>query len=111
MVQSGTVDQVVFEGDTVKGARTSGESFTTYSPETDNTALIGELKKYKVRISALAPKGQNILVSLLINSFPVLLLIGVWVYFMRQMQGEQAVGVPCPLARAGPACSAKIRSR
>lgn len=87
MVQSGTVDQVVFEGDTVKGARTSGESFTTYSPETDNTALIGELKKYKVRISALAPKGQNILVSLLINSFPVLLLIGVWVYFMRQMQG------------------------
>jgi len=87
LVQSGQVDQVIFEGDTVKGAKTSGERFTTFSPETDNTALIGELKKSNVRISAMAPKGQNILVSLFINSFPVLLLIGVWVYFMRQMQG------------------------
>jgi len=87
LVQSGQVDQVIFEGDTVKGARTTGERFTTFSPETDNTALIGELKKNNVRISAMAPKGQNILVSLFINSFPVLLLIGVWVYFMRQMQG------------------------
>jgi len=87
LVQSGQVDQVIFEGDTVRGARTSGERFTTLSPETDNTALIGELKKNNVRISAMAPKGQNILVSLFINSFPVLLLIGVWVYFMRQMQG------------------------
>ncbi len=87
LVQTGQVDQVIFEGDTVKGARTTGVPFTTYSPETDNTALIGELKKNNVRISAMAPKGQNILVSLFINSFPVLLLIGVWVYFMRQMQG------------------------
>ena len=87
MVQAGQVDQVIFEGDTVRGAKATGEHFTTFSPETDNTALIGELKKYKVRISAMAPKGQNILVSLFINSFPVLLLIGVWVYFMRQMQG------------------------
>ena len=87
MVQAGQVEQVIFEGDTVRGAKTTGEPFTTYSPETDNTALIGELKKSKVRISAMAPKGQNILVSLFITSFPVLLLIGVWVYFMRQMQG------------------------
>ena len=40
-----------------------------------------------MQIKATAPKGQNILVSLFVNSFPVLLLIGVWVYFMRQMQG------------------------
>jgi len=87
LVQSGQVDQVVFEGDTIRGVKTTNERFTTFSPETDNTALIGELKKNNVRISAMAPKGQNILVSLFINSFPVLLLIGVWVYFMRQMQG------------------------
>jgi cell division protease FtsH len=87
LVESGQVDQVVFEGDTIRGMRSTGERFTTYSPETDNTALIGELKKNRVRISATAPKGQNILVSLFINSFPVLLLIAVWVYFMRQMQG------------------------
>jgi cell division protease FtsH len=87
LVDSGQVEQVVFEGDTIRGLRSTGERFTTFSPETDNTALIGELKKNRVRIAATAPKGQNILVSLFINSFPVLLLIGVWVYFMRQMQG------------------------
>jgi len=87
-VQTGQVDRVLFEGgDTIRGQRVTGEGFVTYSPETDNTALIGELKKAKVQIGAAAPKGQNILVSLFINSFPVLLLIGVWVYFMRQMQG------------------------
>jgi cell division protease FtsH len=86
-VNTGQVGRVVFEGDTIRGERATGESFVTYSPETDNTALIGELKKNRVQISASAPKGQNILVSLFLNSFPVLLLIAVWVYFMRQMQG------------------------
>jgi cell division protease FtsH len=86
-VNSGQVERVMFEGDTIRGERKTGDPFVTYSPETDNTALIGELKKSDVQISATAPKGQNILISLFINSFPVLLLIGVWVYFMRQMQG------------------------
>ncbi len=87
LVSAGQVDQVVFEGYTINGFKGTGDRFTTYSPETDNTALIGELKRNNVRISAAAPKSQSILVSLFINSFPVLLLIGVWVYFMRQMQG------------------------
>ncbi len=87
MLQSRRVDQVVFEGESIRGVRSSGDRFVTYSPETDNTALIGELKKNQVRFSAVAPRGQSLLVSLLINSFPVLLLIGVWIYFMRQMQG------------------------
>ncbi len=87
LVDTGQVKQVVFDGDTIKGMLATGERFVTYSPETDNTVLIGELKKGDVQIKAAAPKGQNILVSLFINSFPVLLLIGVWVYFMRQMQG------------------------
>ena len=87
LVDTSQISEVTFQGDTIKGVLTSGERFVTYSPETDNTALIGELKKSNVQIRATAPKGQNILVSLFINSFPVLLLIGVWVYFMRQMQG------------------------
>ncbi len=87
LVETSQISEVTFQGDTIKGVLTSGEQFLTYSPETDNTALIGELKKSQVRIRATAPQGQNILVSLFINSFPVLLLIGVWVYFMRQMQG------------------------
>ncbi|MFW2403801.1 MAG: ATP-dependent zinc metalloprotease FtsH [Gammaproteobacteria bacterium] len=87
LVDNSQISEVNFEGEKIRGRLESGEPFETYSPETDNTALIGELKRNRVQIRASAPKGQNILVSLLINSFPVLLLIGVWVYFMRQMQG------------------------
>ncbi len=87
LVDNNQVAEVVFEGETIKGVTFDNKSFVTFSPETDNTALIGELKKGRVRIKAMQPKGQNIFVSLFVNSFPVLLLIGVWVYFMRQMQG------------------------
>ncbi len=87
MVKTGAIQQVEFDGETIKGTRATGEKFVTYSPETDNTALIGMLADNNVRISASAPQGQNILVSIFINSFPVLLLIAVWIYFMRQMQG------------------------
>jgi len=87
MVETGGVAQVTFEGQNIQGIKSNGEQFVSYSPETDNTALIGFLKDNNIRFGGSAPKGQNILVSLFINSFPVLLLIGVWVYFMRQMQG------------------------
>ena len=59
----------------------------TYSPETDNSALIGELIKGKVRISGKAPEKQSFLAQIFIHWFPFLLLIGVWIFFMRQMQG------------------------
>ena len=87
LVENSQIAEVVFEGETIKGVTVTGDRFVTYSPETDNTALIGELKKSRAQIKATQPKGQNIFVSLFVNSFPVLLLIGVWVYFMRQMQG------------------------
>ncbi|HIA92929.1 MAG TPA: ATP-dependent zinc metalloprotease FtsH [Gammaproteobacteria bacterium] len=87
LVKAGNVSEVVFEDNLIKAKRINGDRFITYNPETDNTALIGELSKSGVRISASPPKGQGIFVSLLINSFPVILLIAVWIYFMRQMQG------------------------
>ncbi len=87
LTETGQVKNVMFDGEAVRGELVSGERFVTYSPETDNTVLIGELRENNVQIKAMAPKGQNILVSLFVNSFPVLLLIAVWVYFMRQMQG------------------------
>ncbi|UCG73471.1 MAG: ATP-dependent zinc metalloprotease FtsH [Chromatiales bacterium] len=87
LTETGQVKNVMFEGEAIRGELVSGERFVTYSPETDNTVLIGELRENNVQIKAMAPKGQNILVSLFVNSFPVLLLIAVWVYFMRQMQG------------------------
>ena len=85
-VEDGSVEEVVFEDDIISGVRL-GEEFVTYNPETDNTALIGTLDQNNVVIEARPPKQQSFLSQLFISSFPILLLIGVWVYFMRQMQG------------------------
>ena len=86
-VKDGTVSQVTFSGDKISGLRSSGEQFVVYNPETDNSALIGTLQKSGVTFSAAPPERQSFLMQLFISSFPILLLIGVWVYFMRQMQG------------------------
>jgi cell division protease FtsH len=86
-VKDGSIEEVVFEGETIRGRRQNNEPFVTYSPETDNTTIIGELEKRGIRISAAPPKQQSFLLQLFISSFPILLLIAVWVYFMRQMQG------------------------
>jgi cell division protease FtsH len=73
--------------DVIRGKHTNGEEFIVYSPETDNDALIGLLEKYNVKFDGTAPERQSFLMQLFISSFPILLLIAVWVYFMRQMQG------------------------
>ena len=68
--------------------RTNGEQFTVYNPETENSELIGTLhRRTDVKFSGAAPERQSFLMQLFISSFPILLLIAVWVYFMRQMQG------------------------
>jgi cell division protease FtsH len=86
-VKDGSVSQVTFSGDKISGLRSGGEQFVVYNPETDNSALIGTLQKSGVTFSAAPPERQSFLMQLFISSFPILLLIGVWVYFMRQMQG------------------------
>jgi cell division protease FtsH len=86
-VEEGAVREVVFEGDKISGSLSNGERFVTYNPETDNKALIGELKDAGVSFRASPPQRQSFLMQLFISSFPILLLIGVWIYFMRQMQG------------------------
>lgn len=71
----------------ISGVRTDGSAFTTMSPESNNTALIGDLQKFNVEIVGAEPERESMLQQLLIGAFPILLLIGVWIYFMRQMQG------------------------
>ncbi len=85
-VRDGSVDEVVFDGEAIRYVR-NGDSFVTYNPETENTALIGTLDENNVLIQASPPRQQSFLLQLFISSFPILLLIAVWVYFMRQMQG------------------------
>lgn len=84
-VQMGNVDKVVIEGRTIHGAMQSGERFTTYSP--DDSGLVGDLLKYGVQINARPQEQQSVLMQVFISWFPMLLLIGVWIFFMRQMQG------------------------
>jgi cell division protease FtsH len=86
-VKNSNIRTVQFRGDLIEGKTASGQPFRTYSPETDNTVVIGELQKHGVTFTAAEPERQSLLMQLFINSFPVLLLIGLWVYFMRQMQG------------------------
>ena len=86
-VKQGRVQKVVIEGRTIQGVLQTGERFTTYTPETDNKALVGDLLENGVVIDARPPEQQSILMQIFISWFPMLLLIGVWIFFMRQMQG------------------------
>ena len=86
-VKNGKIDRVVMEGRTINGSMQGGERFTTYSPETDNRSLVGDLLNNNVTIEAKPPEQQSFLMQVFISWFPMLLLIGVWVFFMRQMQG------------------------
>jgi len=86
-VRSGAIRSATFKGDTIVGERTSGGQYVTHNPETDNSSLIGLLDKQRIAFDAAPPERQGFLLQLFISSFPILLLIGVWIYFMRQMQG------------------------
>ena len=86
-VKVGKVQKVVIEGRNITGVMQTGERFKTYTPETDNRALIGDLLEHGVTIDARPPEQQSLLMQIFISWFPMLLLIGVWIFFMRQMQG------------------------
>jgi cell division protease FtsH len=86
-VDHNAIKSATIKGETISGTRTNGDAFITYSPETDYTALVNELKQHNVNFGAGPPERQSVLMQLFLSSFPILLLIGVWVYFMRQMQG------------------------
>jgi len=85
-VRDGSVSEVTFDEDSIRYVR-NGEGFVTYNPESENTLLITMLDENDVLIEASPPEQQSFFLQLFISSFPILLLIGVWVYFMRQMQG------------------------
>jgi cell division protease FtsH len=86
-VRSGQVDLVEIDGQRINFGSRPPLAYYTISPETDNNTLIGLLDKNNVKFGAVEPQSQSLIGQLLISSFPILLLIGVWIYFMRQMQG------------------------
>ncbi|MCP4186855.1 MAG: ATP-dependent zinc metalloprotease FtsH [Gammaproteobacteria bacterium] len=86
-VKQGQVRQVTIEGQNIIGLLNSGTKFTTFSPETDNTALVGDLVRANVAIIGQPPEQPSMLAHMFISWFPFIVLIGLWVFFMRQMQG------------------------
>ena len=86
-VKSGRVSKVKLDGQTIEVETHDGSRLFSYSPETDNGPLIGLLLDNNVRIEAQPPDRQGLLMQIFISWFPFLLLIAVWIYLMRQMQG------------------------
>ncbi|HEV7608977.1 MAG TPA: ATP-dependent zinc metalloprotease FtsH [Steroidobacteraceae bacterium] len=87
-VRNGRVESVTLRGDEVLGTRKDKTKFKAYNPETDNTMLIGTLDKARIDFRGEPPKQPNFLTQLLLQLAPALLLILVFVYMLRQMQGS-----------------------
>ncbi len=86
-VKLGQVKKAKLDGPTIEVEMQDGSRLYSYSPESDNGPLIGLLLEHDVRIEAKAPDRQGLLMQIFISWFPFLLLIAVWIYLMRQMQG------------------------
>ncbi len=84
-VRQGQVTEVTISGRAIEGVDESGQRFSSYSPDDDG--LVGDLLNNNVVIRAEPPEKPGILMSILINWFPLFILIGLWIFFMRQMQG------------------------
>ena len=87
-VKQGSVQSVTINGREIEGTLVEGGSFSTYSPGDDG--LVSDLLDNEVEILATPPEKPSILMQILINWFPLFILIGLWIFFMRQMQGGGA---------------------
>ena len=85
-VKEGGVASVDIQGREITGKMTDGSAFSTFSPDYD-PGLIGDLLDNGVSITAQPVERTGLLMQIFISWFPMLLLIAVWIFFMRQMQG------------------------
>ncbi len=84
-VKQGQIAKVVISNHVLKGVKTDGKHFTSYAPS--DPWMVSDLLKNGVVIEAKPEEEPSFLMSLFVSWFPMLLLIGVWIFFMRQMQG------------------------
>ena len=103
-VQRGRVEEVSIDGVTIKGKYKSGELFKTIRPQALDNKLIDDLLNNNVRITAPEPEEASLWRQLLVASFPILIIIAVFMFFMRQMQGG-------PGGRGGPMSFGKSKAR
>ncbi len=84
-VKSGRISKVTIEGRQLKATTNDGKRVTSYSP--GDIWLVSDLLKFGVKIEAKPEEEPSLLMNIFVSWFPMLLLIGVWIFFMRQMQG------------------------
>lgn len=102
MVHQGQVSSVNIEGQTIRGVYTNGDAFTTYNP--GDPGLMGDLLDNQVKVSAQPPEKQSVLMQIFISWFPMLLLIAVWIFFMRSVGGGMG-------GKGGPMSFGKSKAR
>lgn len=87
-VEHGEVKQITIDNQIIDGITNNGETFSTYAPiKPDNVLIENWHKQNGVMISGKMPEQQGMLMHIFISWFPIILFIGVWIFFMRQMQG------------------------
>ncbi len=103
-VRNDQVDKVEIEGLIIRGVRDSGEEFQVTRPDLYDPKLLDDLYNHDVQIMGKLPEQQSIWAQLLIASFPILIIIAVFMLFMRQMQGGAG-------GRGGPMAFGKSKAR
>jgi cell division protease FtsH len=86
-VQNNRLSKVVVDGLTITAERTDGSSFETVRPMVEDPKLMDDLLTHNVVVEGKKPEQQSVWTQLLVASFPILLILAVFMFFMRQMQG------------------------
>ena len=103
-VKEKQISEVVFDGAVIRGQRPDGTEFVTNRPPVDDPKLIDDLAASQVKFGARLPEQQSIWMQLLVASFPILIIIAVFMLFMRQMQGGAG-------GRGGPMAFGKSKAK
>ena len=104
LVNKSQIREVEVEGQTISGSRYDGQTFQTIQPQISDNALIGDLLDHNVTFKGNKPEQQSIWTQLLVASFPILVIIAVFMFFMRQMQGGSG-------GRGGPLTFGKSKAK
>ncbi len=86
-VQSGRIERVTVDGFTIEGVRQNGDRFETVRPAISDPKLIDDLLEHNVVVEGKMPEQQSLWQQLLVATFPILIIIAIFMFFMRQMQG------------------------
>jgi len=103
-IRDDRVKQVVIDGLVIMGERQDGSQFKTIRPMLDDPKLMDDLWEHRVQVKGTEPEQQSLWTQLLVASFPILIILAVFMFFMRQMQGGGG-------GRGGPMAFGKSKAR